>query len=40
MKHKDLIERMTLEEKAAILGGQGEWQTWPIPRLTSVSMNP
>jgi beta-glucosidase len=38
MKHKDLIERMTLEEKAAILGGQGEWQTWPIPRLGIESM--
>jgi beta-glucosidase len=29
---------MTLEEKAAILGGQGEWQTWPIPRLGIESM--
>lgn len=38
MKHKDLIEKMTLEEKAAILGGQGEWQTWPIPRLNIPSM--
>ncbi len=33
MKHKDIIDRMTLEEKAALLGGKGEWQTWDIPRL-------
>ncbi len=38
MKHKDIIDLMTLEEKAAILGGQGEWQTWPIPRLGIESM--
>lgn len=38
MKHKDLIEKMTIEEKAAITSGQGEWQTWPIPRLNIPSM--
>ncbi|MCR5294139.1 MAG: glycoside hydrolase family 3 C-terminal domain-containing protein [Lachnospiraceae bacterium] len=33
MKHKDIIDKMTLEEKAAFLGGKGEWQTWDFPRL-------
>ena len=33
MKHQDLIDKMTLEEKAAFLGGKGEWQTWDFPRL-------
>lgn len=28
-----MIEKMTLEEKAALLSGKGEWQTWDIPRL-------
>lgn len=38
MKHKELVRKMTLEEKAAILGGKGEWQTWDIPRLNIPSM--
>lgn len=38
MKHKDILDQMTLIEKAAIVGGQGEWQTWPIPRLNIPSM--
>ena len=38
MKHKDILDQMTLIEKAAIVGGQGEWQTWPIPRLDIPSM--
>lgn len=38
MKHKDIVNAMTLIEKAAIVGGQGEWQTWPIPRLNIPSM--
>ena len=33
MKHQDLLNKLTLEEKAALLGGKGEWQTWDIPRL-------
>ncbi len=33
MKYQDLINKMTLEEKAAFLGGKGEWQTWDFPRL-------
>ena len=33
MKHKQLIEKMTLEEKAALLSGKGEWQTWNLDRL-------
>ena len=31
MKHQDLLNKLTLEEKAALLGGKGEWQTWDIP---------
>lgn len=38
MKHKDIIEKMTLEEKAAILSGKGEWQTWDFERLNIPSM--
>ena len=38
MKQKKLVDKMTLEEKAAILGGKGEWQTWDIPRLNIPSM--
>ena len=33
MKHTQLIEQMTLEEKAALLSGKGEWQTWNLDRL-------
>ena len=33
MKHQDLINKMTIEEKAALLSGKGEWQTWNIDRL-------
>ena len=33
MKHSALIEKMTLEEKAALLSGKGEWQTRDIKRL-------
>lgn len=33
MKHQDMIERMTIEEKAAFLSGKGEWDTRNIPRL-------
>ena len=32
MKHQDIIEKMTLEEKAAFLGGKGEWETWDFPQ--------
>ncbi|MDO4340789.1 MAG: glycoside hydrolase family 3 C-terminal domain-containing protein [Eubacteriales bacterium] len=38
MKHKDIIEKMTLEEKAAFLSGKGEWQTWDFERLGILSM--
>ena len=38
MKHKQLIEKMTLEEKAALLSGKGEWQTWNLDRLGIPSM--
>ena len=33
MKHQDIIEKMTVEEKAAFLSGKGEWDTRDIPRL-------
>lgn len=33
MKHKDIIDKMKLEEKAALLSGKGEWQTWEFDRL-------
>ncbi len=33
MKHEDLLNKMTLEEKAAILSGRGEWDTREIKRL-------
>lgn len=32
-KIKALLAQMTPEEKAAILSGKNEWQTWDIPRL-------
>lgn len=38
MKQKELIGRMTLEEKAALLSGKGEWQTWNFERLDIPSM--
>lgn len=33
MKQREYIDQMTLEEKAALLSGKGEWQTWNIDRL-------
>ena len=33
MKHQDLISKMTLEEKAALLSGKGEWETRDFSRL-------
>lgn len=33
MKYEKIISEMTLEEKAALLSGKGEWQTWNIDRL-------
>lgn len=33
MTHKDLIRRMTLEEKASLMSGANFWNTRPIPRL-------
>lgn len=38
MKHKELIDKLTLEEKAAILSGKGEWDTRSIPRLNIPSI--
>ena len=33
MKYQEIIDKMTLEEKAAFLSGKGEWQTRDIERL-------
>ncbi|WP_124065778.1 glycoside hydrolase family 3 C-terminal domain-containing protein [Clostridium sp. E02] len=33
MKQKEMIQKMTMEEKAAILSGKNVWQTWNIDRL-------
>ena len=38
LKHGDMIKKMTLEEKAALLSGKGEWQTWNFDRLGIPSM--
>ncbi len=32
MKYKDIVDRMTLEEKAAYVCGKNEWQTREIPK--------
>ncbi|WP_024867043.1 glycoside hydrolase family 3 C-terminal domain-containing protein [Butyrivibrio sp. FCS014] len=33
MKYQDIIEKMTIEEKAAFLGGRNEWETRAFKRL-------
>ncbi len=33
MKHQDIVSKMTLEEKAAFLGGHGQWDSWELPRV-------
>ena len=33
MKNQELINKMTLEEKAVFLSGRSEWETWEISRL-------
>ena len=33
MKHQDIIQKMTIEEKAAFLSGKGEWDSRDISRL-------
>lgn len=33
MKHKVLIDKLTLEEKAAFLSGKTVWQAWDFERL-------
>ena len=33
MKYQDIVDKMTIEEKAAFLSGKGEWQTREIDRL-------
>lgn len=36
--HEEIVEKMTIEEKAAFLSGKGEWQTWNFDRLGIPSM--
>lgn len=38
MKHQEIIEQMTLEEKAAFLSGKNVWQTRDFPRLNIPSI--
>ena len=38
MKHQNIIDKMTLEEKAAFLSGKNEWQSRDIPRLNIPSV--
>lgn len=38
MKHQDIIDKMTLEEKAAILSGKNEWESRGISRLNIPSI--
>lgn len=38
MKHQDLADKMTLEEKAAFLSGKNIWQTRDYPRLNIPSI--
>ena len=33
MKHADIVNRMTAEEKAAFLSGKSEWESWNFDRL-------
>ncbi|MGN0715768.1 MAG: glycoside hydrolase family 3 C-terminal domain-containing protein, partial [Anaerovoracaceae bacterium] len=33
MKHQDIIDRMTIEEKAAFVSGKNEWETRDFPRI-------
>ena len=30
MKNKEIIDKMTLKEKAVFLSGKGEWQAWRL----------
>ena len=32
MNQTTLLQRLTLEEKCALLSGKGEWETWNLPR--------
>lgn len=38
MKHKKIIDEMTIEEKAALLSGKHMWETYDIPRLNIPSI--
>lgn len=38
LKYKEIIDKMTLEEKAAFLGGKGEWESRDLKRLNIPSV--
>ena len=38
MKYPEIIEKMSLEEKAVLLSGKGEWETWNLERLDLPSL--
>lgn len=38
MEYQAILDKMTLEEKAALLSGKGEWQTWDLKRLNIPSV--
>lgn len=38
MRHQNIIDQMTTEEKAAFLSGKNEWQSRDIPRLNIPSI--
>lgn len=38
MKYPEIIEKMTLEEKAVLLSGKSEWETWNLKRLDLPSL--
>lgn len=38
MKHKELLEKLTIKEKVAFLSGKNVWQTWNFPHLNIPSI--
>ena len=38
LKHQDIIEKMTLEEKASLLSGKNFWETQEVPSVNLPSI--
>lgn len=38
MKHKDILDKLTLEQKIALLSGRDVWSTYPFPKAGVPSM--